>query len=158
MTICWVLCILLGNPQTLAVVLVTSEHRPVELGTKMISDLDRLSLRYSLSYLTCYLFIVLPGISLVLIWSLNSTNIVDHPTFWKHDFIAFYWSFVMGFTSYSLPLTNLQAHDFRFLGPLLFSWYPFYVGTLIHTYSFKYLLCTEHLHIYSFGLELPFRL
>lgn len=60
-------------------------HRPIELGTKIIPDSDRLSFRYSLFHPTCYQFIVLPDISWVLIWYFNSTNIVDHPSFWKHD-------------------------------------------------------------------------
>lgn len=43
----------------------------------MISDLDRLSLRYSSSYLSRYLFIILPSPSLVFIWSPKSLTI--HP-------------------------------------------------------------------------------
>lgn len=58
--------------------LTTSQHRPTVLEKIMISDLHALSLRTSLSCLTCYLFIVLPNTFLVLIWSFNSTNLIDH--------------------------------------------------------------------------------
>lgn len=45
---------------------------------------------------------------------------------------AFYCTFVTRFSSYSLLLENLQAHDLRFPGPLLSLQYPLYLD--IHSY------------------------
>lgn len=120
----------LGNRQALTLVL-DPRHRPTELGTKIIPDSDRFSLEVPLFYPTCYQFIVLPDISWVLIWYFNSTNIVDHPSFWNMTapYILLsicHWAYFLLF-----PLTNLQAHAFRLLGSLFSSHDIFSSWTLL---------------------------
>lgn len=82
-------------------------------------------------------FIVLLSTSLVLIGS--PTSLTIH-SFRNMTIFPFCSIVTTSFTPCSLPLTNLQAHGFRFLVPHLFSLYPLYLGNLIHTYGFKHLL------------------
>lgn len=116
--------------------LTTSQHWPIVLEKMMFSDLERLHLRNSLSYLTCYLFTVWPSTSLVLTWPFNSTNAIDqHPLKTGPPLLfvtqlsprllltPFLWQtdkpMTVGSWASSVPLS------------------PLCLSTLIHTYSFN---------------------
>lgn len=129
------------SPSSGSLVLRTFQHRPIVLGKIMISDLAGLSLRYSF-YLTWPVIYSL--FYQILLWfsfdlSTAPTSLTIHLSRNMTTF-AFYNTPTTRFTSYSLPLANLQAPDFRFLGPHFFLLGPLCLGNVIHTYCFKYLL------------------
>lgn len=147
-------------PSSESLLLRTFEHRPVVLGKTMVSDLDRLSLR-------CYFYLPWPVIYLlsyhVFLWfsfdlSTATTSLTIHLSRNMTTF-AFSNTAITRFMSYSLPLTNLQAHDFRFLHPHIFLLDPLYLGNVIHIYSFKYLLFEKGFTCTVLAMiSLPFRL